>query len=93
MKVRPPAIGVSEVARRGLGMLIAESTGSDAEVASHEQVAEHLGEVIARTVERWQTTGKEAIRRAELEAAERAFEEARAPLEAVEKASGEDPEA
>ena len=89
MKVKPATIDVSDVARRGLGVLISEQTGSDVENASHEQIVEHLGEVIARAVAEWQATGKEAIRRSELEDAQRAFEEAKARLEAVQKASGD----
>lgn len=86
MKVRPPTIDVPEAARRGLGVLIAEETGDEAETASHEQIAEHFGRVLARTVEDWETSGREAMRRAELESAQRAFEEAKARLEAVQKA-------
>ncbi len=90
MKVRPPTVDVSEVARRGLGELIAEKSGADVENASHEQIAEHLGEVMVETIAEWEATGKEAIRRAELEEAQRAFEEAKARLEAVQQATAED---
>ena len=34
MKVKPPTVDVSEVARRGLGVLISEKTGTAVEVAS-----------------------------------------------------------
>ncbi len=89
MKVKPPTVDVSDVARRGLGVLITEKTGSEVENASHEQIVEQLGEVLDAAVAEWEATGKEAIRRTELEDAQRAFEEAKARLEAVQKSSGD----
>ena len=87
MKIRLPTVEVSEIARRGLASIASPEAGS---LATREQVIEHLAELNARTVAEWEAKGRDAVRRAELDAAQRAFEEARARLEEIRKASGED---